>query len=235
MDRKNKKPLSSQIVGIVWLSVGLLFVLGVAFFSSRTGRDRQKEDTVTALNQIKLAHQEDSVCRNGWQRREYHDYKRYSDRKTATEGNTKVQVAAVPPYTRKPLTVELNGADTTTLMLLHGIGPVFAKRIVRYRERLGGFVDVRQLLEIYGFTPEMLNSVAPYITVDTGVIVKMPVNSIPLKQFIKHPYIEYYQARDIVTLRGHGVCFHSADDLRTVPSMSDSTLCRLLPYLDFAQ
>lgn len=120
-------------------------------------------------------------------------------------------------------------------MLLHGIGPAYARRIVRYRERLGGFVDERQLLEVYGFTPELLDHIAPYIRVDTGAIVRMPVNSIPLKQLIKHPYIEYYQARDIIALREQGVRFHTADDLRAVPSIADSTLQHLLPYLDFAQ
>jgi len=129
--------------------------------------------------------------------------------------------------------VELNGADTTTLQLLYGIGPVYARRIVRYRERLGGFVSTGQLLEVYGITPELLEDMAPNITVDSSAVDKLPINSIPLKQLIKHPYIEYYQARDIVNLRNRGVKFHNADDLRAIPSMADSTLQRLLPYIDF--
>ena len=59
------------------------------------------------------------------------------------------------------------------------------------------------------------------------------INTIELKQLIKHPYIEYYQARDIIKLRGRGMVFRNADDLRAVPSMSDSTLERLLPYISF--
>lgn len=120
-------------------------------------------------------------------------------------------------------------------MLLHGIGPTFASRIVRYRERLGGFVDKRQLLEVYGFTPDLLNHIAPSLTLDSSQVKRLPINTIGLKQLIRHPYIEYYQARDLVVLRNHGVLFQSLDDLRAIPSMADSTLQRLQPYLDFEQ
>ena len=129
--------------------------------------------------------------------------------------------------------MELNGADTTTLQLLHGIGPVFARRIVRYRERLGGFTSTEQLLEVYGFTPELLAHIAPHLTLDSTTIRRIEINSIGLKELIKHPYIEYYQARDIVNLRNKGVRFSTAEDLRAVPSMADSTLARLLPYISF--
>ena len=136
-------------------------------------------------------------------------------------------------YKRQPLSVELNTADTMTLQLLHGIGPAYSRRIVHYREKLGGFTSKEQLLEVYGFTPELLNHIAPHITVDTLAVSKISINSVTLKQLIKHPYIEYYQARDIIELRNHGVRYNNADDLRAVPSMADSTLQRLLPYISF--
>ncbi len=141
---------------------------------------------------------------------------------------------AAPPATRRTLQVELNSADSTTLQLLHGIGPAFARRIVRYRNRLGGFVSSRQLLEVYGFTPALLDHIAPYISVDTSNVRRMPVNSIGLKSLIKHPYVDYYFARDIVNLRTKGTVFNGPEDLLSVPSVSDTLLERLLPYLDFS-
>lgn len=47
--------------------------------------------------------------------------------------------------------IALNTADTTMLRKVPGIGSYYAHRIVSYRERLGGFVDVEQLREIEGF------------------------------------------------------------------------------------
>ncbi len=118
-------------------------------------------------------------------------------------------------------------------MLLSGIGPTFASRIVRYRERLGGFVAKEQLLEVYGFTPELFGRIAPYLTVDADDVRRFSLDTIGLKQLVKHPYIEYYQARDLIRLRDRGQHFRSEDDLRAVPSMTDSSLQRLLPYLVF--
>ena len=131
------------------------------------------------------------------------------------------------------MSIDLNTADTTTLQLLHGIGPTFARRIVAYRDRLGGFVSKDQLLEVYGFTPELLLHIEPHIAVGSDSIRRLHVNSIALKQLIRHPYIEYFQARDLINLRSRGVRFESLDDLRALPSMSDSTLDRLAPYLLF--
>ena len=145
------------------------------------------------------------------------------------------QATAPPPVRRQPLVVDLNTADTTTLMLLHGIGPTYARRIVAYRNRLGGYVDTRQLLEVYGFSEELLAHIQPHLVLTKDSIRRLDVNTIELKQLLRHPYIEYYQARDIVRLRDRGVRFHSPDDLRAVPSMADSTLERMLPYLQFAQ
>ena len=50
--------------------------------------------------------------------------------------------------------VELNSADTTRLKMLRGIGSGYAKMIVAYREKLGGFYKAEQLLEVYKFPDE---------------------------------------------------------------------------------
>lgn len=228
-----KKPHSdshSQTLGILWISIGLLLIALVAFFSSRQSPDTVQNDSVTdSFVQIPASH-EDSL-------RHQRQYRHYQ-RKTTTPRHEQYRIDSTwydarPAVSRQPLSVELNSADTTTLQLLHGIGPAYARRIVNYRSRLGGFIRTDQLLEVYGFTPDLLAHIAPCLTLDTSNITRISINSIPLKQLIRHPYIEYYQARDIVTLRNRGLRFHTPDDLRAVPSMADSTLQRLLPYLDF--
>src|SRR5690606_9841495 len=45
---------------------------------------------------------------------------------------------------------DLNTADTAQLVRVYGIGPVLSKRIVKFRERLGGFVAPEQVYEVYG-------------------------------------------------------------------------------------
>src|SRR3569833_3197280 len=46
--------------------------------------------------------------------------------------------------------IELNSADSAKLTELKGIGPSFARRIINYRNRLGGFINKEQLKEVYG-------------------------------------------------------------------------------------
>lgn len=237
---RNKKHglTHSQIIGIVWLSIALLLAAAVLFFCRRGGLSPTATTAADSAKTTILVQKEDSVyrlrrggCVNKYPSASYYD-KRDSGVRLLSEDST-LKSQSAPAYRRQPLIVELNSADTLTLQLLHGIGPAFARRIVRYRERLGGYRSAEQLLEVYGFTPELLVHIAPHLTVDTTAIHRIPINTVELKQLIKHPYIEYYQARDIVTIRSRGMRFLSSDDLRAIPSMSDSTLVRILPYVDF--
>lgn len=241
MSKKSNKPLNSQTLGIIWFSIGLLIIAGIAFFSHLSGRQPNEDTRSTATDSIILTQKEDSVYasrrveKSDAKRRMWTKQDRDSDKQRSREhyATKELYYDTPTPQRKQPLTVELNSADSLTLQLLHGIGPAYARRIVRYRERLGGFVSTDQLLEVYGFTPELLTHIRPHITLDTTVIKPISINSIGLKELSRHPYIEYYQARDIITLRRKGVTFSSADDLRAVPSMADSTLRRILPYLDF--
>ncbi len=250
-DRKSSRPLRSQVAGVVWISMVLMFLAGLALFVPKVGRQSSQSDSLYTADTAILSSREDSVYHSRRTTRNQYPYSnQYSKPTPDLEDNRQYDPIPYPTHSntsaareeisnrkegmrRQRLLVELNSADTTTMQLLYGIGPVFARRIVRYRDRLGGFVNTDQLLEVYGFTPSMLEDLAPNIKVDSSTIEKLPINSISLKQLIKHPYIEYYQARDIVNLRNRGVHFNNADDLRAVPSMADSTLQRLLPYISF--
>lgn len=235
MGKEKRSPTHSQIAGIVWITAALTVILIVIFFSRSEVRESAATDTLQARNRVFLDEKEDSVYRS---RREHRPpYQRqHPSRHHAILSDTHSLYTSHPPApTRQPLSVELNSADTTTLQLLHGIGPAFARRIVNYRERLGGFVSTAQLLEVYGFTPELLSHIAPHLRLDTtSLLRRIPVNSATLKQLIRHPYVEYYFARDLVNLRSHGVTFSSAGDLRLLPSASDTMLAKLIPYLDFS-
>ncbi len=135
---------------------------------------------------------------------------------------------------RRPVgNLELNSADTAALRQLYGIGPVFAARIVKYRNLLGGYVRKEQLLEVYGMTPERYDGIAESVTVDASQVERLEVNKADISQLRRHPYLDYYQAKALVDYRQKGHTFHSAADLLKVNLIDEATVEKLEGYLLF--
>lgn len=100
-----------------------------------------------------------------------------------------------------PIIIELNTADSALLTTLNGIGPVFANRIIKYKNLLGGYYSKNQLLEVYGFTNEKLNIIKDFIIIDTSKINKLDVNNMEFKNILRHPYFDYETTKNIVNER----------------------------------
>ena len=139
---------------------------------------------------------------------------------------------AVPPDTAF-VVVELNAADTAELMKVAGIGPYYAREIVRYRRQLGGFYSVEQLREIERMRPEHYDRIAPHCTVDTTMIKRIEVNRAGIDFLRRHPYIDFYQARVICEFRRAKGRLDGMRDLRRFREFTGQDLQRLRPYLDF--
>lgn len=86
--------------------------------------------------------------------------------------------------------LDLNRADSLELVRIKGIGPYYARRILSYRERLGGFYDVRQLKEL-NMTYFNVDSSAALLTTDPALIRKKDFQALTFKEILKHPYLEY--------------------------------------------
>lgn len=145
------------------------------------------------------------------------------------EGKSEAKVYSYPHKLRANEHIEINGADTTLLMKIPGIGSYYASRIVRYRERLGGFASAQQLEEIDGL-PE---SAIAYIKIDNQQIHKLNLNKLTLNQLKKHPYLNFYQAKEICDYRRLKGPLHSIEDLKLLKDFPPDEIERLKPYICF--
>lgn len=125
--------------------------------------------------------------------------------------------------------VDANLSDTTQLKKIPGIGSGYARAIVRYRERLGGYYKVEQLLEIEGFPEEAL----PYVSLSAPSLKKLNVNRLSVNELRKHPYVNFYQAKAIENYRRLKGNIQSLDDLSLLPEFPPELLERLAPYVTF--
>ncbi|MBN1251913.1 MAG: helix-hairpin-helix domain-containing protein [Bacteroidales bacterium] len=97
--------------------------------------------------------------------------------------------------------IELNTATFEDLIKIKGIGNYFANSIIRYREKLGGFINKNQLLEIQNFDKEKLSIISNQITIDNSKIKLIRINFTEIKELVAHPYLNYYQSKEIVNYR----------------------------------
>ena len=159
----------------------------------------------------------------------------FADRKTERSNATEQRDSAFTP--RYPVklaegeTVDLATADTALLQRVPGIGSYYARRIIAYRQRLGGYVSTSQLNEIESFPQEAL----AYFTLGNGgePTEKLNVNSLSLNELKQHPYINFYQARAIVDYRRQNGPIADISELRLLPDFSDAAIDRLRPYVSY--
>lgn len=161
-------------------------------------------------------------------------YRKYSSWKSHTANYSyQREYASRPAAQAAPSkwVVDINHADSAEFTRLYGIGPVLARRIVRFRSALGGFVSVNQIKEVYGFDTVFFPDLAPHVTVDTAAVQKIDINTATVGQLARHPYLDSYQAKAIVNLRQRCGGFNSTSALLGVPIIDSQTYNNLEPYL----
>ena len=128
--------------------------------------------------------------------------------------------------------LELNAADSTALVSLRGIGPWYARKILEYRDRLGGFVAPEQLLEIDGIDAERYAGFADGITVDPSRIRRLDLWHASDTVLSRHPYLGPKGARSIVRYRElYDSARWTLPDLATERVLSQENIEKLKKYI----
>lgn len=132
------------------------------------------------------------------------------------------------PKLKPGATIDLNSADTTLLKRVPGIGSSFARRIVKYRDLLGGYYVVEQLQEVYGMDRERYDAIHPYFTIGTVVRpLTLTIDSISY-----HPYLSWRHKRTLRRLLEEEQPLDWSHLMATGDFTRDDSL-RLAPYMPF--
>ncbi len=137
---------------------------------------------------------------------------------------------SVPARSQK---IPVNTAHYTDLMKVNGINEKLAKRIIKYRDKLGGFAIREQLGEVYGINPVVQKNFWNYFKIENPNknFLKIDLNEANIKELSKNPYISYQLAKKIVSYRTLNGAFHTFDDLLQVedyPTQKHKLICLYL-------
>jgi DNA uptake protein ComE-like DNA-binding protein len=169
-------------------------------------------------------------------------YRRYPDKKSWRQDNRfssrydrPYHRDSIPArfHARKPLAISINTADSAAWEALPGIGPTLAARLVRFREKLGGFCSVAQVAETYGLPDSTFKKIQASLRLDSGSLKKLNINQTDEQTLAQHPYIRYKLARLIVQYRSVHGPFSRAEDLYNIPLVNDSIYRKLEKYISF--
>jgi competence protein ComEA len=127
--------------------------------------------------------------------------------------------------------IDINMADTNSLMSISGIGTVLSKRIIKYRESLGGFYNKEQLMEVFGIDKELYLKIISSLIIDSSLVKKMKVNAADEKTMACHPYISNYQAKAIVQYRKKTGRILNLDELLKNNIFTGDEFSRVARYL----
>ncbi|MEX1000989.1 MAG: helix-hairpin-helix domain-containing protein [Crocinitomicaceae bacterium] len=131
------------------------------------------------------------------------------------------------------VSVAINSASAEELKQLKWIGDTYAKRIVDYRNSLGGFFSKAQYSEVYGLSEEALNALNENTSIDVSSIKKIPINTASKEQIKKHPYLRGWAVVTEILQQREKQALQDLEFLRTKKLISEEEKEKIIPYIDF--
>ena len=134
-------------------------------------------------------------------------------------------------YEKKQISiVEINSADSAAFEGLPGIGGGFAKRIIAFRNKLGGFSNINQVAETFGMQDSTFQKAKPYLNCDVNLITKININTSTVEELKNHPYVKWQLANVIINYRKQHGNYKSIEDLKKIMTIDEETYNKIAPY-----
>lgn len=133
-------------------------------------------------------------------------------------------------------TLDINLADSMAWESLPGIGEKLSSRIVRYRERLGGFISLQQMQEVYGISDSLMHFLQPRLVLKKNFSIrKLKINDADYGTLRKHPYVTHIMAKILLAYRKQHGDIENEKVLMEINGLDPMEINKLLPYISFDQ
>ncbi|WP_127133201.1 helix-hairpin-helix domain-containing protein [Pseudoflavitalea rhizosphaerae] len=154
-------------------------------------------------------------------------------RPTVADSGNFSRVTASPVRRKKYISIDINTADTSAWMNFPGIGSRLAFRIVKYRDKLGGFHSPDQVGETWALPDSTFQKIKPWLQCNSDVLRKLPINTADIEELKQHPYLRWQVANAIVQYRQHHGPFRSAADLQKIILVTPVLITKIAPYIEY--
>ena len=127
---------------------------------------------------------------------------------------------------------DLNSATEEDLMVVKGIGPTLAQRIISYRNLLNGYSTNDQLYEVWNLEREVADRVLErFIVIEKPNITKINVNTASFKEVLSIVYIDYELTKKIFEYRDEVAELQSLEELKQIEGFPIEKFDRIALYL----
>ncbi len=127
---------------------------------------------------------------------------------------------------------DLNTAAAQELRTINGIGEKLSARILKFRNRLGGFLSDDQLYDVYGLDPEVVErTLEKFKVLKKPDIPKINVNTASAYEIATLVYIQEQVAESIVEYRNVNNGILSLDELENIEGFPSDKIDRISLYL----
>ncbi len=128
--------------------------------------------------------------------------------------------------------LDLNQVSASDLRTINGIGEKLSERIIKFRDRLGGFMNDDQLSDVYGLESEIVQkTLKKFKVLKTPNIKKININTASANEISKLVYIQKHVAEGIVNYRNVNGTIVSFDELISIEDFPADKIDRIRLYL----
>lgn len=132
---------------------------------------------------------------------------------------------------KQPKRINIGEIDSSKLVAIKGIGPFYAKMIMRYERALGGFYKKEQLLEVFKMNADTYDILCDKLDFSETHIRKISINKATAEELDHHPYLNRWQANSIIKMRIQLGGFQSVNELRKSHLINTEDFEKLEPYV----